>query len=211
MLVRLSELTATRAAYRIALRAVRGWGSTTIGAVAAGLRVIAPAARGAEFVRRLLVEAVTFRWLDRADGWFWLRTPRNPLVNDLRKVLSVVPRIALEPLWTALFRRRPGPPPCPEAIRELCAAVPGARVAGGIVTIDRPLDPSGQMGEMEARLARLLAAAPGGLREGQVRGLTRMVGLPWTAIARLLRCSPIVEQEPSGLYRLVGSSSEERV
>jgi hypothetical protein len=207
VIVRLSELTAARAAYRFALRAAAGWGATTVAAVAARLRVTAPAARGAEFVRRLLVGMAAFRWLDRADGWFWFPSMRNPLVNDLRKILSVTARIRLDRLWAALFRLRPGPPACPEAVHELCAAVPGTRVTAGIVTIDRPPDPRGQLGELEGRLARLLAASPAGLREGQIRGMIRMLGLPWTGVARLLRSSPVVERGATGLYRLVGSPS----
>ena len=43
-------------------------------------------------------------------------------------------------------------------------------------------------------------------RDAQLRWLVRDVGLPWTPIWRLLRSSPLFEQSPEGLFRLVGSS-----
>ena len=79
MIVRLSDVTAARASYRIAVRAVQGWGTAPIRAVVARLRVVVQTVVEASFVERLLVGIAGFRWLDRQDGWFWFTQGRNPL------------------------------------------------------------------------------------------------------------------------------------
>lgn len=207
MAARLSDLTAARAAYRIAVRAVRGWGTAPIRAVVAQLRAVVQSSVAASFVERLLCGISSFRWLDRADGWFWFAHQRNPLLNDLRKVFSVARRVPLARLWSALFRTRLGPLPSPEAVREICAAVPGARIDRGAVTIDRPFARAAYLSDSERRVASILESAPQGLSGSQMRGKIRALGLPWTPVWHLLRHSPLVESAPNGLYQLVGSAA----
>jgi hypothetical protein len=61
------------------------------------------------------------------------------------------------------------------------------------------------LNEGETRLVRFLESAGGGLTDAQLRWLVREIGLAWTPIWRLLRSSPLFEQSPEGLFRLVGS------
>ena len=129
---------------------------------------------------------------------------RNPLVDDLRKVFSIRQRITADRLWAALFRHRPGPPFSAAAVREVCTALPGATVAGGVVSLPRALHGAGRPSELEARVTRLLADAPTGLSASQIRAAIRPMGLPWTSVHRLLRFSPLVERPADDLYRLVG-------
>jgi hypothetical protein len=206
MVVRLADVTTARASYRIAIRAVQGWGTATIRAVASQLRLVVHAVVAAPFVEQLLVGTTGFRWLDRQQGWFWFAQGRNPLVDDLRKIFSVATRLAPARLWAALFRNRQGPPASAEAIRQLCLAVPGTRVADDMVTIDRPFDRRAHLTDAENRVTRLLEKAPPeGMSESQIRRLVRTVGLPWTTVWRLLRSSPVVERSANDLYRLLGS------
>jgi hypothetical protein len=205
MLVRLSEVTTARATYRIALRAVQGWGTATTRAVAGRLRLAAHVVVAANFVEQLLIGIDAFRWIDRREGWFWFAERRNPLVDDLRRVFSVATRVPFARLWAALFRRRQGPAPSPEAIAELCAAVPDARIGDGVVTVDRPFDRAVHLGGTENRVARLLETAPAGLSGPEIRARTRALGLPWSSVWRLLQYSPVFEVSAGGLYRLVGA------
>jgi hypothetical protein len=206
MLVRLSDVTTARATYRIALRAVQGWGTSTTRAVASRLRLVAHAVVATTFVEQLLIGIDAFRWIDRREGWFWFAERRNPLVDDLRRVFSVATRVPFARLWAALFRRRQGPAPSPEAIAELCAAVPDARIGDGVVTVDRPFDRAIHLGGTENRVAGLLETAPAGLSGPELRVRTRALGLPWSSVWRLLQYSPVFEVSASGLYRLVGST-----
>jgi hypothetical protein len=207
VIVRLADVTAARASYRIALRTVQGWGTATIRAVASQVRAAVHAVVDASFVERMLVGISAFRWLDRRDGWFWFAQGRNPLVSDLRKIFSVAPRLPLARLWAALFRTRLGPPPSPEAIRTLCATIPEARVGHDLVSVERLFDRSAHLNQAENQVARLLEASPAGVSDSQIRKMVRGAGLPWTTVWRLLRCSPVFEKSPAGLYHLIGSAA----
>jgi len=83
--------------------------------------------------------------------------------------------------------------------------VPEVRVADGMVVVDKAFDRRAHLNEEESRVVPLLEATRRGLPEAQIRWLIRDVGLPWTPIWRLLRSSPLFEQSPEGLFRLVGS------
>ena len=207
MVVRLADVTAARASYRIAIRAVQGWGTATIRAVASQLRVAVHAVVAAPFIEQLLAGTNGFRWLDRQQGWFWFAQGRNPIVEDLKKVFSVATRLSFARLWAALFRTRLGPAASAEAIEQICAAVPGMRLDGETVTIDRPFDRRAYLTDAENRVTRLLEKAPPeGMSESQIRRVVRTLGLPWTTVWRLLRYSPVVERSPNDLNRLLGST-----
>jgi len=157
------------------------------------------------FVEGLLCGLPAFRWLDRSAGWFWFEQRSNPLLANVRKVLSVATRLPVTRLATVLFRARGGPRPSPVVVQRLCGAVPEARVKDGIITVEKPLDRRAHLNEGETRVVRFLENAGGGLSDAQLRWLVREIGLAWTPIWRLLRSSPLFEQSPEGLFRLVGS------
>ena len=205
VVVRLSDLTAARATYRIAVRTVRTLGAATIDGIAGQAQATAGGVIDGAFVAGLLSGLPAFHWLDRSSGWFWFEQRSNPLLANLRKVLSVATRLPVTRLATVLFRARGGPRPSPAVVQGLCGAVPEARVRDGIVTVDKPLDRRAHLNEGESRVVRFLENAGGGLSDAQLRWLVREIGLAWTPIWRLLRSSPLFEQSPEGLFRLVGS------
>jgi hypothetical protein len=206
VVVRLSDLSAAHATYRIAVRAVRILGAATVDGIAMQVRATTRGPIDAAFTARLLSSLPAFRWLDREGGWFWFEQRSNPLVANVRKVLSVVTRLPIARLAAVLFRARGGPRPSRVFVQGLCRAVPEAHVANGMVTVDKPLDRRANLDERESRLVRFLEAAGRGLSDVQLRWLVREIGLAWTPIWRLLRNSPLFEQSPDGLFRLVGSN-----
>jgi len=206
VVVRLSELTAAHATYRIAVHAVRAQGAATLDGIAARVRAATHSPIGRAFVESLLSGLSGFRWLDQQDGWFWFAQRSNPLVASVRKVLSVVARLPLARLMAVLFRTRPGLRPSLTAVQGLCRAVPEARITGGIVMVDRLLDRRAHLNQGESRVVKFLEIAGGGLSNAQIRWLIHEIGMPWTPIWRLLRSSPLFERSPDGLFRLVGSN-----
>ena len=206
VVVHLRDLTPARATYRIAVRTVRTLGAATTDGIAGQVRATTRSAIDAKFVEGLLGGMSAFRWLDRGSGWFWFVQRSNPLLANLRKVLSVVPRLSLLRLASVLFRTRAGPRPSSIVVQGLCRAVPEVRVSDGMVIVDKAFDRRAYLNEEESRVVRLLETARSGLSDAQLRWLVRDVGLPWTPIWRLLRSSPLFEQSPEGLFRLVGSS-----
>ena len=207
VVVRLCDLSAAHAIYRIAVRTVRVLGAATIDGITAQVRATTHSSIDAAFTERLLSGLSAFRWLDRDAGWFWFEQRSNPLVANMRKVLSVVTRLPVARLAGVLFRNRTGPRPSREFVQGLCRAVPEVRVADGMVTVEKPLDRRAHLDEQESRLVRFLEAAGRGLSGAQLRWLVREIGLAWTPIWRLLRSSPLFEQSHDGLFRLVGSGS----
>jgi len=205
LVVHLRDLSAVRAAYRIAARTVRMLGAATTDGIAGQVRATTRDAIDARFVTGVLSGMPAFRWLDREAGWFWFEQRSNPLLANVRKVLSVVPRLSLPRLASVLFRTRAGPRPSSIVVQGLCRAVPEVRVTGGMVIVDKALDRRAHLNEEETRVVRLLETTSGGLSDAQLRWLVRGVGLPWTPIGRLLRSSPLFEQSPEGRFRLVGT------
>ncbi len=206
VVVHLRDLTPARAAYRIAVRTVRTLGAATTDGIAGQVRATTRSAIDATFVEGVLSGMSAFRWLDRDGGWFWFVQRSNPLLANLRKVLSVVPRLSLLRLASVLFRTRAGPRPSSVVVQGLCRAVPEVRVSDGMVIVDKAFDRRAHLNEEESRVVRLLESERSGLSDAQLRWLVRDVGLPWTPIWRLLRTSPLFEQSPEGRFRLVGSS-----
>jgi hypothetical protein len=205
VIVHLRDLTAARAAYRISVRTIRTLGAATVDGIAAQVRATTRSAVDAKFVEGLLGGLPAFRWLDRDSGWFWFVQRSNPLLANLRKVLSVVPRLSLLRLASVLFRTRAGPRPSPTVVQGLCRAVPEVRVTDGMVVADKAFDRRAHLNEEESRVVRFLESTRTGLSDAQLRWLVRDIGLAWTPIWRLLRSSPLFEQSAEGRFRLVGS------
>jgi hypothetical protein len=86
--VGLSQVTAARTAYRVALRAIAVWGAASIYDIAAQLRAGPIGGQGAAFVERLFASVATFRWVDRSAGWFWLSGASAPFTFAVRQTLS---------------------------------------------------------------------------------------------------------------------------
>ena len=206
MVMRLADVSAGRAVYRIALRIVQNRGATTMSAVVAQFRATLESAIEERFVSQLLAGMPTFRWLSQEDGWFWFVRDANPLLAGIRKILSVTKRLALPRLWTALFRARAEPVPSPTVVATIAAASPEARVVDGHVVSDTGLDPNRHLSDREQGVLTLLSRTGRPLSERELRALARAGGLQWPSVWQVLNCSPIVERLPSGLFQPVGQS-----
>jgi hypothetical protein len=133
-----SQVTATQAAYRLARRSVRGWGAASIRAIAAQLRG-APGFDGSSlFVERVLAEIDSFRWIDRRQGWFLFAGEPNPLLEELKQVLSARSQTSLAALRALLYRTRGGPRFSMEALATICAEIPEVRSEGDQLRLDQP-------------------------------------------------------------------------
>jgi len=201
--VRLSQLSAARAAYRIAARSVQSWGATTIASVAALLDAVPGSESAATFVEQVLVDLPAFRWIDRSNGWFWFVGRPNPLLDDLRRILSVTSRLPVPRLSEALFHIRRGGSPAPETLGRICAEVPGARVAGGELIFDGRLERSIYLTETELRLVTILEAAGGSLRLTDLRKAIQARGLSWTPASHSVRRSALFTTSGDGHVHLL--------
>lgn len=201
--LRLSQLSAARAAYRVAVRSIQSWGATTISSVA-GLIDSVPGSESTEsFVEQVLVDLPAFRWIDRSNRWFWFVGRPNPLLADLGRILSVASRLSLARLWSALFHVRPGGAPAPETLGRICREIPGARIAGGELIFDGRLDRSLYLTETENRLVTTLEAAGGSLPLTELRRAIQAMGVSWTPASHSVRKSPLFTTSAEGVVRLL--------
>ena len=193
--LRLSQLSAARAAYRVAVRSIQSWGATTIASMAALVGDVPGSESVDSFVEQVLVDLPAFRWIDRSNGWFWFVGRPNPLLDDLRKILSVTPRLpVVRGYGNALFHIRRGGAPAPETLGRVCAEIPGARVTAGELIFDGRLDRSVYLSETETRLVTALEAAGGACPLGDLEGRFRPAGLSWTpASSRGAHLTPLLD------------------
>ena len=201
--LRLSQLSAARAAYQVAVRSIQSWGATTIPSVAA-LVEPAPGSESTDaFVEQVLVDLPAFRWIDRSNRWFWFVGRPNPLLDDLRRILSVTSRLPVARLWSALFHVRPGGAPAPETLGRICCEIPGARIAAGELIFDGRFDRSVYLTETENRLVTTLEAAGGTLPLAELRRAIQAMGLSWTPASHSVRKSPLFTTTADGIVRLL--------
>ncbi|HEX3905966.1 MAG TPA: hypothetical protein VH853_24300 [Polyangia bacterium] len=201
--LRLSQLSAARTAYRVAARSIQSWGATTIASVASLLEAVPGSESTESFVEQVLVDLPAFRWIDRSNGWFWFVGHPNPLLDDLRKILSVTSRLPVPRLSRALFHIRRGGSPAPETLGRVCAEIPGARVAAGELIFNGRLDRSICLTETEIRLVTILEAAGGTLSLIDLRRAIQAMGLSWTPASHSVRTSPLFTTSGDALVHLL--------
>jgi hypothetical protein len=196
-------LSAARTAYRVAARSIQSWGATTIASVASLLEAVPGSESTESFVEQVLVDLPAFRWIDRSNGWFWFVGHPNPLLDDLRKILSVTSRLPVPRLSRALFHIRRGGSPAPETLGRVCAEIPGARVAAGELIFNGRLDRSICLTETEIRLVTILEAAGGTLSLIDLRRAIQAMGLSWTPASHSVRTSPLFTTSGDALVHLL--------
>jgi hypothetical protein len=199
-----AHVTAAANTYRIAARAVHEWGAATVNAVLDQLRVVASAGVGAGFVRAILATTEDFQWLDPQRTWFWFAARPSRLLQNIKKVFSVVPELAVFRLRSALARTEAGAnvPPAPVLCR-ICATLPGAFVKGTFVGIERLLDRASCLGNAERRVVEWFEDRRRSLPVGELGAVSQALGLSRWTVRRVLESSPLVEVLPGRRFGLI--------
>jgi hypothetical protein len=200
------HITAARAAYAVASRAVHNWGVATVRGVAEQVSVMVTGVKRLGFVERLLMAIATFEWLDSEGGWFWFVGRPNRLLGDLVKVFSVVARLPIAQLWRAVCRAQTGPEqPPPSILPRVCAALPALHLRDDVVEATQLLLGPPRISPAEKRLVGVLERVERPLAVPEIRELTMAAGLSWRAVCRLLLTSPLIEALPGPCYALIGT------
>jgi hypothetical protein len=108
---------------REARRLTEHWGAATIDALQNELSDEVGSTVSPSVLRLFLGSVKTFEWLDDDRDWFWIRdVPRNRLLNQVEKVMSVAGSIALSELREGVGRwyRMEGFRPPREVLARLC-------------------------------------------------------------------------------------------
>src|SRR5262249_770130 len=91
-----------------------------------------------EVLRHIVETIANFGCLDATHTWFWIRSARSRLLNQVQKILAVSPRISLAELRAGVARhhRMDGFAPPRHVLAALCCEVGGCRVVGDQVAAD---------------------------------------------------------------------------
>jgi hypothetical protein len=154
-----------------------------------------------------------FEWLDRENGWFWYipewyGDTTNRLVNQIKRVLAVTPRIRLSELRSAIRRdHRMGEfaPPL-NVLSSVCQRLLFVRLEGdAVVRVAGPLQWDAVLGCVEATFVNVLRAHGPAL--GREEFLNRCVerGMSEDTFAQFSSCSAILTEPLSGMYALVAA------
>lgn len=198
----------TRAITRVAERAIASYSAAKLGNVTEQVRDKSSIPVSQAFVSQILQGRRDFHWLGREGNWFWLAAVRqNPLVNTIRKVLSVSPRIDAHELTTAISRSSwPGGAfPTSEALLELCHLLPTCSVVGQTVCASEFIDPRDVLCTSEHLMYRILQEKGPLLKRSAYQALCLNAGLNKNTFNSVIRRSPIIAKHSTGVYRIIGA------
>jgi hypothetical protein len=196
---------------RIARRATSRWGVGNVSDVAAQGRAIQAGGRSA--VATLLACARGFHWLDRAGGWFWFSDiPKNPVLNRIRKVLSIANPIEVAELRVAISRdqRMQGFSPPKDALLELCRQSPGLRVAETAIYGSPEIDPDAVLGETERVIVRILSQHGGVMARADFEAICLDAGVNRSTFYNYILHSPVISKYAPGRYGLIARGEKSR-
>lgn len=196
---------------RMARRATSRWGVANVSDIAAKGRAIH--AGGRSVVANLLACARGFRWLDQAGGWFWFSDiPKNPVLNRIRKVLSIANPIGVAELRVAISRdqRMQGFAPPKDALLELCRQAPGLGVAETAVQASPAIDPSAVLGETERVIVRILSQHGGVMDRAEFEAICLDAGVNRSTFYNYILHSPVISKYAPGRYGLIGCNEKSR-
>ena len=199
---------------RVAERAITSYGAATLRNVTEQTREKSSYPISRAFASQILQCRRDFQWLGREGNWFWLFAVRqNPLVNLIRKVLSVTPRINAHELRTAISRnsRPDGPFLASEALLELCRHLAICSVVGETVSASESIDPQYTLCDSEHLMLRTLKENGPLLKRSTYQALCLNAGMNKNTFNSVIGRSPIIAKHSTGIYRIIGDQVPARV
>jgi hypothetical protein len=164
------------------------------------------------FTEAVIRTGEPFEWLDQKSGWFWQITTAgsdsNQLVNQIRRVMAVAPRITLRELRAAIRRDYPlgGFAPPLRVLAAVCKRLYYIRMEGDVVIRIDSLQRWNQvLGPDEANLVRILQASPPVLSRAALLAHCREGGMNEDTINQFLACSAILRTPGPDHYGLVSA------
>jgi hypothetical protein len=195
---------------RAGRRSVEHWGAGRIEDVCAIVTHEADRVIDSRLVDDVLTRDPGFRWLDQTTGWFWnAEVPRNRLLNQIEKVLSVADSISIAELRTAVARnyRMEGQAPPRRVLAELCRQHGAYVVEDDIVRAEPPLDPANILAETELSFVQVLRAHGSVMSRDALEEACRRRGMNKATFYVYIKNSPVLTCPRRGVYGLAGSLS----
>jgi len=192
---------------QVARKSVSRWGATTIDDLIAQVHALTPQKLSTYFVRAFISCQEDFHWLDEASGWFWLKSPRNALLNQIEKILSVSNRIHISELRQGVSRhhRREGFAPPQRVLLALCQQASACGVEGGFVCVKQRLDYREILADTERVMVDVLKENRSILDRQRFEALCLQRGIERGTFHIYLSYSPVIVRYAPGVYALRGA------
>jgi hypothetical protein len=161
-----------------------------------------------ELVGRALTFLGGFHWLEQSADWFWLSdNPNNPVLNRMRKILSVANPINVCELWAGIGRdyAMKGFSPPKRVLLEFCRQAPGLRVNDETVTADPAVNSDDVLSQIERDIVHMLSEHGGTMAPSEFKSVCFGMGVNQSTFCQNLAKSPIISRYAGGLYGLIGS------
>lgn len=213
--IRVAIGSGQRGVLPLVLRVVRGsiqrWGATTVEDVIAEVAMKTNDTVSPRLVGELLKSQNDFHWLDESSRWFWLGSlPRNRLLNNLRKIMSVAETLHVSELRTGVARhhRTQGFAPPRRVLLELCRQVDPYTVEGPMITVaaGTKLDWRVELGATERTMVEVLLERGPALDRTTLEHACVSGGMKESTFSAYLGASPIIARLGPSIYALRGAS-----
>ena len=192
---------------QMARRLVSRWGMATLSDVVAKVRKVESGVSDRKLVASTLVRLRGFHWLEKSAGWFWLSdTPHNPVLNRIRKILSVTNPINKSQLWVGIGRgpRMRGFSPPERVLLEFCRQAPGLRVIDETVQAEPGVNSDDVLAQAEKDILRILSQHGGIITTSECNSVCLGMGVNRKTFYLTLVRSPIISTYGGHLYGLIG-------
>ena len=193
---------------QLARKSISRWGAATIEDIAAQVSEDVNQDISTKFVKAVLCTQPGFSWLDEPSGWFWLKsTTRNALLNQIRKVIAVAPRVHISELRAGVSRphRREGFAPPQRVLIALCAQAGGYDIEGDSVLARPPLNHREVLSDTESIIVDVLCEHGPVMRKPKLEELCLRKGLHRDSFSIHLTYSPVIARYAPGVYGLRGA------
>lgn len=161
----------------------------------------------AEALVRLVVRHEDFIILDDATGWFWRPKGRNRLLNNIRRVLSVVDAVDARELRRCVRReyRMHGYAPPSRVLVALARSSAMLDTDGESIWSKRPVSRTEALSDTERTLVDLLAASGGVMSSRDIEPAVLTLGVGRPALYRALSYSPVIRKYGAAVYGVIGA------
>ncbi|MGQ0763337.1 MAG: DNA-directed RNA polymerase subunit alpha C-terminal domain-containing protein [Acidobacteriota bacterium] len=205
----IDRLSAVSLVVRLARRSITHWGVATTEDVASQASEKLSTTITADFVGNLLNEKADFSWLDKNGGWFLLNSvPRNRLFNQIRKILSVAPRIDVSELRSGACRhhRMKGVAPPQRVLLEYCRQIPWCEIDGKAIAAKTIPDWRKVLSDTEQIFVEILQEDGPVMQRVRLEQLCVARGMNRTTFFMYLQYSPVLNRYATGVYGLRGAT-----
>lgn len=161
-----------------------------------------------DIIENVICSQPDFHWLDNEKGWFWLsNVNRSPLRNQIRKILSVTPKLHISDLRKCVRRhyRMQGVAPPINILKEYCRQQPDLLVENDTVRSRVALDMKKSLNNTEYEMVSVLKANGDVMRRTEFEEACLKRGIPRPTFFKMIDYSPVINRLDRGVYGLRGA------